>query len=169
MSGKAAALRAGLLLALCLAGCAPRPAAPGALATARVIPAAQVSASLGFAYCGDSAFGEVSSAALPGLYSDFRAEIFRKGVAKWDARFDCNHFASYFVALAQTRFYLESFHARTSAKSLGVGVFWYHSTRGPHAIVAALTERGLLFIEPQTGAEVALTDTERASAFLVAF
>jgi hypothetical protein len=32
--------------------------------------------------------------------------------------------------------------------------------------VFALTERGILFIEPQTGREIALSDEEQRSAFL---
>jgi hypothetical protein len=151
-----------------LAGCERRePAAPPA--PARVLAASEVSAALGFAYTGDTGYAQVRSAQLPALYDNFRSEIFRQGVTKWDERFDCNHFAAYYVALAQTRFYIENFHAATRAQSLAVGVFWYHSTRGPHAIVCALTERGAVFIEPQNGREITLTPAERASAFLVAF
>ena len=88
---------------------------------------------------------------------------------RWDARFDCSHFASYYVALAQTKFYLAQFQSRTAAQSLAVGTIWYQSPRGPHAIVVALTERGAVYIEPQTGAELTLTPAERASAWLKVF
>lgn len=158
-----------LALAFAFTGCERRePAA--SVPPARVIPAAEVSAALGFAYTGDTGYAQVRSAQLPAIYDNFRSEIFRQGVTKWDERFDCNHFAAYYVALAQTRFYIDNFHAETHAQSLAVGVFWYRPARGgAHAIVCAITERGAVFIEPQTGREITLTPAERASAFLVAF
>lgn len=158
----------GILLALLvMAGCSKQ---SDTLATAQVYTAADLRQEVGFSYVGDAAYAQVSSAALPQLYDEFRAEIFRKGVTKWDEKFDCNHFAAYYVALAQTKFYLDNFHSRTSARSLAVGVYWFESQRlGPHAVVAALTERGLLFIEPQTGQEITLTAVEKQSAWLRAF
>ena len=124
------------------------------LATAKVLTRWEVGALMPSSTLGDTAYAQVDSAALPALYDEFRAEIFRKGVTKWDERFDCNHFASYYAALAQTKFYLANFHSRTTAQSLAVGTYWYQSPRGPHAIIVALTERGAVFIEPQTGDEI---------------
>lgn len=137
------------------------------LATAKVLNRWEVGAIMPSATLGDSSYAQVDSAALPALYEEFRAEIFRKGVTKWDDRFDCNHFAAYFAALAQTKFYLANFHSRTPAQSLAVGTYWYQSAAGPHAIVVALTERGPVFIEPQTGGE--LTFPVRPQTFLNVF
>lgn len=149
-------------------GCSKRTdAAP--IAGSRVLTAADVRQAVPLAFCGDATYAEVNSAVLPALYDDFRAEVFRRGVTKWDARFDCNHFAGYFVALAQTRFYLANFQSRTPAQTLALGTFWYQSARGGHAIVVALTERGRVFLEPQTGAEVKLTPAEENSAWLREF
>lgn len=139
------------------------------MATARVYSLVEVQQAMPFAICGDTGYAEVNSAWLKGYYDAFRSEIFRQGVTKWDERFDCNHFATYYAALAQTKFYLANFQSRTPAQSLAVGTFWYRSARGNHAIVMALTERGLLFIEPQTGAELQLAPAERASAYLKNF
>ncbi len=150
-----------------LTGCSKQSDGPSA--TVRVLTAEEIRAPLGFAFCGDTAFAEVNSASLPAFYADFRQALFDQGVTKWDRRFDCNHFASYYVARAQTKFYLANFHSRTTAQTLALGVFWYQSARGPHAIVAAFTERGLLFIEPQTGGELQLSPAERASAWLKLF
>lgn len=145
--------RLGIVLAACLLafGCS-KPERP--LATAKVLTRWEVGDLMPSATLGDSTYAQVDSAALPALYDEFRAEIFRKGVAKWDDRFDCNHFASYYAALAQTKFYLANFHSRTPAQSLAVGTYWYLSPAGPHAIIVALTERGPVFLEPQNGSEV---------------
>lgn len=159
----------GLMLALSIcASCGKRSETP-ALATNLVLTPADVRSHVPLALCGDAAYAEVQSGALRAFYDDFRAEVFRQGVTKWDERFDCNHFASYYVSLAQTRFYLSNFHARTPAQTLALGTFWYQSARGPHAIVVALTERGVVFIEPQTGRELQLTAAERGSAWLRLF
>lgn len=150
-----------------LTGCSKSSPAPSS--TSRVYTAAEVRAAVPLAFAGDTAYAEVRSAWLREYYSEFRAEVFRQGVTKWDERFDCNHFATYYVALAQTKFYLAAFHSPTPAQSLAVGTFWYQSPRGPHAIVVALTERGAVYIEPQTGAELQLTPEQRASAWLRVF
>lgn len=160
---------------LLMASCSKR--SPDALSTAHVYTAAEIRSEMGaLAYVGDTAFAQLNSAALPQLYADFRSEIFRQGVTQWDERFDCNHFATYFAALAQTKFYLANFHSQTPARSLAVGTFWYIPQGAPalspsngHAIVVALTERGTVFLEPQTGAEITLTKAERDSAWLRAF
>lgn len=158
-----------LLIALVLAcaGCSKQE--PAAMATTRVLSGAEVRAAVPFALAGDAAYAEVNSASLRTYYDTFRSEIFRQGVTKWDERFDCNHFASYYVALAQTKFYLAQFQSRTTAQTLALGTYWYQSPRGPHAIVVAITERGPIYIEPQTGGELILTPAQQSSAWLKAF
>jgi hypothetical protein len=150
-----------------VSGCSRSTPAPSATAT--VLTVEDVRAELPAAIMGDVAYAQVNSAWLKEFYADFRAEIFRQGVTKWDERFDCNHFAAYYVALAQTRFYLATFHSRTKAQSLAVATYWYTRPTGRHAIVIALTERGPVFIEPQTGAEVRLTPAEKSTAFPIIF
>lgn len=154
-----------------LGGCAKQSGA-GAAATGRVLTPTDIRMELPAAYAGDTAYAQVNSATLPGYYSDFRQALFDEGVTKWDQRYDCNHFASYYVARAQAKFYLANFHSRSPAQTLALGVFWYNQGgiygRG-HAIVAAFTERGLIFIEPQTGQELHLSQAERQSAWLKVF
>lgn len=165
--------RLGLIFAVSLVafvGCSKNEQSTNAgrkLATAQVLSGDDVSRAVPWATLGDRSYAQVDSAALPGLYQEFRDEIFRKGVTKWDERFDCNHFASYYVALAQTKFYLANFHASTPAQSLAVGTYWYQSPAGPHAIIVAVTERGPVFIEPQTGGE--LKFATRPTMFLAVF
>lgn len=150
-------------------GCSKQPERANPAVTARVLSPADLQLQLGGTLCGDSAYAEVSSASLRPYYDEFRQALFDQGVTKWDSRFDCNHFASYYVARAQAQFYLANFQKRTAPQTLALGVIWYQSPRGPHAIVAAFTERGLLFIEPQTGGELQLSPTERANAWLKLF
>lgn len=159
-----------IVVLLLLSACAPtKPAGSGLAHTQRVLTPAEVRATIGaHATLGDSSYAQVNSSSLRGFYEAFRADLFARGVTKWDQRFDCNHFASYFVSLAQVQFYRDNFHGRTQAQTLALGVYWYHQAgTGSHAIVVALTERGLIFIEPQTGVELSLTEPERESAFMV--
>src|SRR5574343_24812 len=121
---------------------------------------------------GDGFYAEVNSAWLKSYYASFRDSLFREGVVKWDEKFDCNHFASFYVALAQLRFFSLNFHSSTAAQSLAVCEFWYKPewAKGQgHAIVAAVTERGMVYVEPQTGTELQLTPNEIASRYLVKF
>ena len=54
--------------------------------------------------------------------------------------------------------------SRDAANTLAVGEFWYRPRNGPtgHAIVVALTPEGRVFLEPQTGQFVILTENEFA-------
>lgn len=158
------------LVALGLSGCAglPTKTAGPLIMTGRVISQAEVRQMAPLAHVGDEAYAEVNSQGLDRVYTEFNAELFRLGVTKWNERFDCNRFAELYAGVAQTVFYRESMHQRTSAKALALGPFWYRPANGAdaHAIVQILTEQGVIYIEPQTGARVQLTPAERASAFL---
>lgn len=159
-----------LAVTLIVSSCS-RPAERSPLATGKVVTAAELRNAFGYATTGDTAYAVVSADALRAFYADFRAETFRQGVTKWDERFDCNHFAGYYVALAQTRYYLANFHTSTPAQTLALGVLWYRpgARKKAHAIVQALTDRGIVSIEPQTGDEITLTPNEQASALLRLF
>jgi hypothetical protein len=151
---------------LVLAGCA-RKELP--LSSGGHVSGPALSAMLGGAVMGDDTYAVVSREALPRMYEEFRGELFSKGVTKWDERFDCNHFASYYVALAQTKYYLANFHSGAAPQSLALGVYWLKDGNGAHALVVALTDAGIVFIEPQTGKEVALTGKQKAGAFMKFF
>ena len=154
-----------IVVVLLIAACSKSPDRQAS--TNRVITPDEIRAAFGSAYCGDAAYAEVRAAELPAIYADFRKAIFEQGVTKWDERFDCNHFAAYMVARAQAKFYLDNFHSRTQAQTLAIGVVWYVASPGKaHAVVAAFTESGLIFIEPQTGQRV---DVNPQSAYLKVF
>ena len=90
-----------------------------------------------------------------------------KGLLKWTRRNDCDGFARSYAQSAQ------DCHAITAGNTddgLAVGQFFYHQDiGGAHAIVAAVTEVGVVFIEPQTGKRLKLTDKEISTCFLVLF
>lgn len=151
--------------ALLLSSCS-RSGGEAALGTGKVLERSSLPLK---GWVGDEAYAEVRSAALPQMQELFRSHLSELGLVKWDARFDCNRFAALFIACAQARFAALSWHSETKAQGLALAEFWYRPAgkASGHAIVAAATERGLLFWEPQTGREVQLSSEEIRSAYLV--
>lgn len=161
-----------LVLGLCFAsacilgGCGQRQ--EGALATGTVLPAAQLPVvQRPGDYRGDTHYAVVRSAALPELHAAFADVLAKQGLVKWDARFDCNRFAGLWIGVAQARYAVAAWHSSTPAKALALAEVWYrHPGGGGHAIVQAITERGPVYLEPQTGAEITLTPAQEAAVFL---
>lgn len=141
------------------------------LTTGRVFTRADMQRQTSTNHFGDAAYAEVNSAWLAKFHEEFRRELHRLGIVRWNDRFDCNRFAELFIALAQARFYRESFHSDTSARALAMGPYWYvrDDGRGTHAVVQVLTERGRIFVDPQLGEEVKLTRNETSLAFFQFF
>lgn len=140
--------------------------------TGRIFTRAEIQAKAGvLSYYSDDTYAEVSSAWLKSFYDDYRKVLFNQGVTKWEPTFDCDNFATFYVALANVRFFSASFQSFSPAQSLALGEFWYSPSGGAnaHAIVTVLTERGQIFIEPQSGQELQLTPEERASCLLLKF
>jgi hypothetical protein len=139
--------------------------------TGRVIPAMEIYGLLGFnALLGDESYAEVDLDWLEQFGDDYASTLHAQGVVKWDSRFDCNHFATFYAALAQMRFYREQFQSRLAAQSLAVGEMWYRPTASTgHAVIVAITKNGLTFIEPQTRQKVAITPEQFASRYLIKF
>lgn len=141
--------------------------------TGRVIARADVPTLCGtIVVTADEQYAEVNSAWLKAFYGDFRTVLFREGVHEWSQRFDCDDFASFFVSLANIRFFSAAWGSSSPEQSLALGECWYFRDgvrNGSHAVVTALTERGLIHIEPQTGQELTLTDAELKSRFFLKF
>lgn len=172
------------MAALCLAGCVSTPAsevfttgadAPGAntagkveIGTGRLLTKMEIKQLLPHAFVGDEVYAEVNSAWLASYYDVFRAELFRLGITKWDARFDCNRFAELYSGIAQAVYLRATFHSNHVGGALAIGPYWYRRANGQgmHAIVQILTERGVVYVDPQTGGWVQLTPAEKASAYL---
>lgn len=174
----ARALLAAALLAAAAgwsSGCASAPMAMSrsspAPATGKVLSSAQLRAVVPGAIVGENNYAEVNSAWLPGWYRLFRAKLFQIGIVKWDERFDCNRIAEFYSNLAQAFFSVGMFHSESPAQALALGPIWYERAdgKGRHAIIQALTERGRVFIDPQTGLEMDLAPGERQSAYVQIF
>lgn len=159
------ALLGACALAFGLWGCAPQ--GKERMSTGRVIAATNIPG-----WAGDTHYGEVRSAWLADFYARWKSDLFKQGVVKWEKRFDCNRFAGHFAAAAQIEYYIENFHSFTPGRAAAVGEVWYlvggQEGRG-HAIVRAYTERGPVYLEPQTGKEVHLTAEERRSIYFEKF
>lgn len=123
-------------------------------------------------WAGDATYAVVDSSALPQMFEDLQNAVFKQGLAgQWDSRFDCNRFASLYIGLAHAKYAVKAWHHPTGPQALALAEIWYRPDNAPqfigHAIVAALTERGLIFIEPQHGREISLTPQERAHIYFV--
>jgi hypothetical protein len=150
---------AGVALLLGLTGCSKRETTltTGAVLSRYTLPGAR----------GSESYAVVRSDALPGLYAAFRDVLAKQGLVRWDSRFDCNAFATLYVGVAQARFAAAAWHSRTDAQALALAEVWYHrDAGGHHAIVQAITEHGPVFIEPQTGEAITLSEQEQRSITL---
>lgn len=126
-----------------------------------------------FPMLGDVRYAVVRHDWVVAYYKQFRQELFDKDVVKWDERFDCNHFASYFVSSAQVRFYAENWGTSNPANTLAMGSYWYikdsKTTLQGHALVMVITEFGVEYFEPQTGTYVTLSANEKLRSMLLVF
>lgn len=122
-----------------------------------------------FPFTGDRSYAIVNYDWLFVFYETWRDEIFKQDVIAWDDKFDCNKFTSSFVSRAQIEYYKKVWRTN-KPQSLALGEVWF-ITKGiqSHALVAALTNKGLVFFEPQTGKEITLTQEQQASIYLKKF
>lgn len=139
--------------------------------TGRILTNDELRGAVPGAILGEAVYAEVNSEWLPHWYGTFRAQLFKIGLTRWDPRFDCNRFADFYANLAQAFFSLEMSRSGTPAQALALGPFWYvrGDGRGTHAIVQAVTERGRIFIDPQTGREMKLSALEEQSGYVQLF
>jgi len=92
------------------------------------------------------------------------ARIHAKRRGQWRKAFDCDDFAMSLKLKAQ------ELHAEVSTEvdGLAVGVMFYmQDGSGGHAINWAVNKSGLYFVEPQTGREVCLSESESRSCYFV--
>lgn len=142
----------------------------GPISTGHVFSAADVKISLSsiatrtLPVLGDSAYEQLNSKWILSHYGQWKADLFDKGVTKWDSRFDCNRFAASFASSVQLKFYSLKFHSYTKAQAGAIGEIWYKPDNGAyHAINIIFTETGIRFFEPQNGTFIELSDKEKLS------
>lgn len=159
---------------LCAGAAAPAAAAPAMsdpMSTGRVITQSELAITIPGARMTDAVFAEVSSQWLKRFYPRFRKELSRAGVSRWNDRFNCRQFTGFYVDLAQSSHSSACWDHLLPARPLALGEVWYQRDKdcGRHAVVVALTERGRIFVEPQTGQELHLSQKELASIYLAVF
>lgn len=142
--------------------------------TGRVFSAVEFQQMLGvWEHGADQSYAEVNADALPAYYDWFRSKLFDLGVTRWNAKHDCDDFANLYADLLQLRFYLAQWEAGPipDAEALAVARYWYRPNAGlgGHAINAIATQRGLVFVEPQTGEVLKLSPNEVASRYRAIF
>jgi hypothetical protein len=114
-------------------------------------------------------------------YKKFKNWLFKRGILGWRPTFDCDNYAEAF------RVFLQIVHSKAQKgktdnsrkQAVAVGVIWYEKAgRGGHAInvvVSKIEDESVdrteslvvKFIEPQTGEELELTNSERETIFFV--
>lgn len=103
-------------------------------------------------WTGDSSYAVVGHDSLADYQRTFNRVLSRQGFVRGNERFDCNRYVSLWVALAHASYARETWHTEGAAQALALAEVWHHREKGPgHAIVAAVTDRGLVFYDPQLG------------------
>lgn len=161
-----------MIAVLCLteSGCITTPAPETVQAsTGRVLTPYELRINTGFlgATTPAPSYAEVNSKFLQQYYNDFSNELFHLGITGWSTEFECVSFASFYADYAKTRYYLQNYASKTSPATLALGVIWYKPDNAimGHAIDVAWTERGIIYIEPQTGRWLTLSATEIHSIY----
>lgn len=137
------------------------------------LTAVELNSKVGFALAGDNVFQPVTREQILASHEEMKSELFRKGLVRWDERFDCNRFVSYQVSLLQVQHFLRNFHASASARAqaLAVGQVWYKPDAVPansgarHAILEGVTPEGIVHFDSTTGKFVNLSAAEKQSIF----
>lgn len=123
--------------------------------------------STAYFYAADDSYAKPTAAWLKSVFWPwFYMDRTNRGLGKWERRNDCDNWSRAYAQAAA------DCHAASDGKEegLAVGQFYYHrDTGGAHAIVAAVTENGLTFIEPQNGRAVALSQKEISTCWLILF
>lgn len=142
------------------------------LNTGVVLTCQEVVEQVGFpVHTADDTYDQVCRAWLDVFFKDYRDTLFREGVVQWEPTFDCDNFAAFYVTLANLRHFTATWGKANAAQSLALAEYWYRpqGRAAGHAIVLALTEYGQVFIEPQSGREIQLSDLEKQTRYLVKF
>ena len=156
-----------LVLSLCFSGCAtinrPKSMTYGNILTCQEL---EDITGLNANRYRNKTYAIVDTSALYYIYSDFW-KIMHDYINGWEPKFNCIHITSLYVEAAQLKFASKNFSYTSKAEALAIGEVWYHPDKFnegmDHAIVIVYTNKGLLFIEPQTGNEIKLSDTEMKS------
>ncbi len=120
------------------------------------------------AYFADASYAKPTLAWLQGpFWTWFIAQRQAYGLNTWTRKNDCDNFARAYAQAAQDCHSVSQ--DPTNQEGLAVGEFWYHGPNGPHAIIIAVTDKGIVYLEPQNNHQLILTPSEISSCFYVRF
>lgn len=120
----------------------------------------------------DVDYAVVNSEWIKGFYAEWRKAAFERGLIQYCENFDCNKFADLFVIDAQLAYMKQGQKQRLGAESMAVGVLQYRPSMiwgatTDHAIVVFITEKGPMYLEPQSGEIMKLSEKECEAVFYV--
>lgn len=118
-------------------------------------------------WCPDTTYAEPTLRWLQGAFwQSFRADRWAK-VGSYSRKNDCDNWARAYAQHAQD---CHAMSHGSEAEALAVGEMFYTKASGEgHAICVAITEQGLVFLEPQNGQVITLSPSEILSCFFVRF
>lgn len=106
------------------------------------------------------------------FWSAFKARLWNENLDKWRVRWECRDFARAYACMAHECWALTT-GVDSPSDALAVGEIWFlpdpNTPAQGHAICPAITDKGLIFIEPQTGLTYPVGSAQRASAFFLRF
>lgn len=115
----------------------------------------------------DATYARPMSEYLLGTFYDFYREwLSEHKLDVWKDRWDCDNFSSTFYVFAQMC------HVKSARPEEGIAVgelFYYQLDGGGHAVNCAVTEKGFILIEPQTGKEFEMVDLEKEKVVMIRF
>lgn len=86
-------------------------------------------------------------------YDYFSKMLFDANITKWDKRANCVVFCQKYIVEANLLYYRANFHSNKETSRLSIGMVWYlpnvNNITEAHAIIAAFTNRGWIYIDPQ--------------------
>lgn len=106
------------------------------------------------------------------LWEFFRGRYWAENLDKWATRWECRDFASAY-RVAAIECWASSLGVQSSDDGLAVGEIWFKpdsmKPTQAHAICPAITDQGLVFIEPQNNTVWPMSPEQFASRFYLRF
>jgi hypothetical protein len=101
------------------------------------------------------------------FYTFYQAWAWENNLSKWKKKWDCDNFSSLYYVFAQI---CHVTAGERPEEGIAVGeMFYLQDKGGGHAVNLAMTEKGIIIIEPQNGTEIKLSDKEKLSCWAIRF
>lgn len=135
--------------------------------TGQILTVQQVRTFYGIRAYKDSLYEAVNSEWLDKALGDWHYNL-SLTVPQWNEKFDCDKAAEDFHAWAIRQWFVKTFHSFTKAQSPAIGVYSFvwdetrpKGTAGKgHAVIVAITEKGVMYIDAFTKQKLVLTPQE---------